>query len=124
MFTFGPIQKKWLQSLEQHPERQMKKKLGIKFSDGTCQACCLGELGLIAGVCEWDERGVLTTTGAHHRENTLSEVYDRVGLRDAVGSGSDLRTYSLANLNDRRMTWPEIAAEVRANPERYLVKSV
>lgn len=60
-FRLGPLQTKWIQSLRDHPERQLKGSLGNRYADGSYKACCLGEAGLIAGVCFWREDGRLTT---------------------------------------------------------------
>lgn len=128
-FEFGPIQTKWLESLEQHPERQLKEALGKKYSDGSYKACCLGELGLIAGICEFDnnDNNLYTIYHAYSSSGVLSSVHDKVGLHDSAGSpinggGSDL--FALTTLNDNKCTWPEIAAIVRANPTAYFSKSV
>jgi len=54
----GPIQKKWIKSLKKHPKRQLTNQLGKRKSfmgiTLSYKACCLGEGGLIAGVCKWD----------------------------------------------------------------------
>ncbi len=56
--TLGPLQLKWIKSLERRPKRQTKGKLGTRTSflgfTLSYKACCLGEGGLIAGVCNWD----------------------------------------------------------------------
>lgn len=124
-FKLGPIQKKWLKSLEQHPERQMSQALGTKLSDGTYQACCLGEGGLIAKVCEWKEDGKLKTIGGSSTGILDGESYRALGLLDEWGRRlDDDERYSLQTLNDSGKTWPQIAAILRANPEQYFNKSV
>lgn len=120
---FGPIQEKWLQSLEQHPERQGTMRLGIKI-DGEYKACCLGELGIIAGICIWKGDSLVVDT-LTNRGEYLSDRYTEVGLNDFIGSHKDnINRQSLAYLNDKGSTWPEIAAIVRASPEKYFNKSV
>lgn len=121
-FTFGPIQTKWLESLEQHPERQLTERLGRKYDDGTYQACCLGELGLIAGLCKWD--GIYLSTKYVNDMGELPDIYEELGLHNKVGDSLDQSKLSLAELNDGGNTWPEIASIIRANPTNYLSKSV
>lgn len=121
-FKLGPIQEAWLQSLEQHPERQLQGALGKKNDDGSYKACCLGELGLIASLCEWSNN-ILHIIGQPGLAFTLSNIYNKVGLRGSNGVAMPPHD-SLARLNDRGVTWPEIAAIVRANPESYFNESV
>lgn len=129
-FEFGPIQTKWLESLEQHPERQMKDALGLRSPDGSYKCCCLGELGIIGGICGFDEVGELRTIDEDiHRtsKTTLSNVHEKVGLHNGCGSVVGEKEGMLAALtiyNDGKHTWPEIAAIVRANPTAYFSKSV
>lgn len=122
-FKFGPIQEKWLKSLEEHPERQAKQSLGYREKDGTYKACCLGELGLIAGICDFNEEGYLYAKCETQHTGLLHDVYEQVGLINSSGSSRD-KLESLSNLNDYYKTWPEIAAIVKANPELYFNKSV
>lgn len=122
-FQFGPIQEKWLKSLEEHPERQGKQVLGYRaLGSEDYRACCLGELGLIAGICEWHGVSLFTRGGVF--SSLLTDVYEEVGLRSENGSPNSLQCYSLACLNDEKMTWPEIAAHIRANPTEYFTKSL
>ena len=133
-FKLGPIQTKWLESLEQHPERQNKNTLGKRYPDGSYTACCLGELGLIAGVCRWgglsDNVLIVTDLSAidEYSANYLDGTsYEEVGLYSARGrtrDGDNQDVNTLASLNDNSKTWPEIAAIVRANPAMYFKKSV
>ena len=102
----------------------MKGVLGRKFSDGTYKACCLGEAGLIAGVCEWAENGELHVKETHGDNTYLYRVYDVIGLHDHCGSSKNMSLCALAILNNDGKTWREIAAIVRANPEAYFSRSV
>lgn len=131
-FVFGPIQTAWLKSLRENPDRQMKHSLGQKDyldADPDSQdaekyhACCLGEAGLIAGVCEW-EGYILVVAGCEYKSKnkSLLEVYGAIGLRSNIGGAKD-NIDSLANLNDGGKTWPEIADIIEANPTRYLAES-
>lgn len=123
-FKLGPIQEKWLKSLEDHPERQMAGRLGLKTSEDTYTACCLGEAGLIAGVCEWNEYGMLLTKESND-DGLLSGVYYSLGLRSASGKPLDTTMHdTLASLNDNGHTWPQIAKLLREHPEQYFTESV
>lgn len=112
----GPIQEKWLQSLEQNPERQHKGSLGVKTEDGY-KTCCLGELGIIAGKCRWIDNKLADGTNLF----TLTSA-EEIGLYDEVGVTKDGQD-SLASMNDKSYTWPDIAQIVRANPENFFSKS-
>ena len=117
----GPIQKQWLQSLREHPERQLKFQLGRQKEDGIYKACCLGELGLIAKICHWDNDNLNDETGALSNLQT----FEKVGLRSQWGMAQIGSTKPpLAALNDEHMTWPEIADYVEKNPELYFTRPV
>lgn len=122
-FEFGPIQEQWLKSLEEHPERQTSFRLGTRYLDGSYKACCLGELGLIAGICEWSG-STLIVKESSRSSALLDGVYEQVGLRSSNGSPSNFNFKNLSVMNDQMDTWPEIAAHVRKNPEEYFTKSV
>lgn len=114
----GELQEKWLQSLEQHPERQMVRRLGQKSEDGSYSACCLGEAGLIAGVCEW--RGSVLFNSTSGSQAFLDHnAYMAIGLYNALGNPKDAQRVSLSHLNDNGTTWPEIAALIRKDPSMY-----
>ena len=119
-FEFGPIQKQWLKNLKEHPERQYKEALGVKPVGSSYEACCLGELALLAGVAHWSE-GILF---CGEDKETTGMYYEKLGLRSGVGSPKSGHHSSLATLNDDEMTWPEIAAHVEKYPEVYFTKSV
>lgn len=121
-FQFGPIQTQWLESLENNPERQHIRALGYKLPDGSYKACCLGELGLMTGLCEWDGESLVSKMDGVKRWGILNKRYGEIGLNSCNGHNKD-RTISLAKLNDEGNTWPQIAAIVRANPEDYFNKS-
>ena len=130
-FEFGPIQTKWLESLENNPERQTNGHLGTKLSDGTYKACCLGELAITAGLAQWNELNELVVFNSMGNSLAyLHGVHDKVGLHSPTGRVPERcqKTYpskpSLSQLNDNGKTWPEIAAIVRENPEDYFFKSV
>ena len=121
-FELGPIQKQWIASLRANPDRQLNNQLGRRTPDGSYTACCLGELGLIAGLCEWD-RAILIVKGTTFM-GFLNAVYVQVGLRSEKGHPRDARFAILSVMNDRLNTWPEIADIVEANPEQYFTISI
>jgi hypothetical protein len=117
----GPIQSKWLQSLKDHPERQMKFQLG-KGTPENYKACCLGELALIAGIARF-ENGKLKSFDSYGNQS-LGGIKDF----EAIGSLGEAEFYyatpSLSLLNDSRISWPEIAKYVEENFDAYFTKSV
>ncbi len=120
----GPLQRKWLDSLRNNPQRQVGGRLGIKEGNGDYKVCCLGELGLITGECEFTDKGVLTekrnfSTGALHCSYRFLGLNSPFG--DAVKDDFSLRPLSV--LNDSLMIWPEIADHVEENFEYYFTKS-
>lgn len=132
----GPIQEKWVKSLEKNQDRQTTGQLGFKCElkdDGTYYACCLGEGGLIAGVCSWDPKGNLVVkdnnTGKplKHMNMTLENYsYKALGLHDGSGGlrkrveifvGETQKTFSrLSDMNDSGVSWRQIAQFIRQNP--------
>lgn len=120
----GPIQKKWVKSLKENGHRQMTRRLGEK-KGSEYTACCLGELGLIAGVCRFDKHGGLREKKSDNYR-TLYESYESLGLNSPIGEFNitDTETSSLAHLNDDGHTWYEIACYIEAYPELFFNKSV
>lgn len=123
----GPIQKAWIASLRANPERRMSGTLGRRYSDGTYKACCLGEGGLIAGVCEWVEdrlqvKGTDVNGGCTFY--LKNEAYESLGLINEKGQHISNPEFSLSELNDFGKTWPEIADILEKNPEDYFTHSV
>lgn len=122
----GPIQEAWVKSLEDHPERQMKDKLG-EGTESEYRACCLGEAKMVmyrAGWCKNPiEHGTLHSGGEDAQLSQLDRK--KVGLRSGDGDAKDETVKrSLAFMNDHGKTWPEIAAIIRENPSKYFFKSV
>lgn len=135
--VIGPLQEQWLQSLEQHPERQMSYKLGEKKPDGSYKACCLGEAGIISGTCYWNEHGQLAIKdeyliipiwkGGKAIHTLDGEAYKIMGFNSEAAKASDASAdnhMTLAEMNDDGKTWPEIAAMIRKDPSRWFNKSV
>lgn len=121
----GPIQRKWIFSLIIHPKRQGRKELGRKLQNGGYLACCLGELGIIAGICEWTENGYLRVCKGGSRSGAfLYGIYDTVGLYSENGfvktDSYDPNLQSLSTYNDSDKTWPEIALIILKDPIQYL----
>lgn len=128
----GPLQTKWVERLEKYPERQLKGRLGIKFNDGSYRVCCLGEAHLM--ICEhlniepnWKDNLLETQTGNLAGLENDSITVQTLGLINGLGrlkyNTPDYKP-SLAVMNDTDMTWSEIAAYIRANPENVFTKSV
>lgn len=147
-FTLTPLQEKWLKRLEQFPERQLQKSLGIiDFKTKEYRACCLGE----ALVCILEEEGksisdIFNKNGIlydfndrlNQTDSYIDFHYSQLGLISPQGhlnqiakiNGDNYQT--LAGMNDgvkdldgyqlaSDLTWPEIAAYIRANPENVFV---
>lgn len=135
----GPIQKEWIKSLREHPERQMSGHLGAKSEDGkNYKACCLGE-----GLCmlrrlegkdplNFFEPGGRLLDNVEHNY-LIPETADKLGLHDGKGQlkgevayiqARGHRLYSLSSANDTGMTWPEIADFIEKYPDSVFTKSV
>lgn len=134
----GPVQKLWLRSMNEHPERQGKGVLAIKLSaDATnYNACCLGELHICALKSEGvepsfrEDHGYLYLKGNVIMQDGGSSVYlvdswQKYGLYSDCGEFKDYKKHkigegiysSLAEANDSGATWAEIATFIEANPE-------
>ena len=135
----GPLQTKWIETLEKHPERQMTGFLGRKDSQNNFKCCCLGQGGLIAGVCEWVEHKgeiILMVSSlaemfkegggdyAQVVEELSGNYYKALGLRGPSGNVTNYKKKSLAFLNDSGTSWVDIAKLLRENPESYFTHSV
>ena len=123
--NLGPIQQYWVSELRNHPERQTYNILGFKEGD-TIRACCLGQ----AKIClDGDDAFVIdssgrTKIGSNSLWGILSPLdTDRLGLRSGLGDLSEdvsignNHYYSLADMNDKGMTWLEIVDFIENNPE-------
>lgn len=93
----GPLQLKWIETLEQHPERQMKDVLGRKHTNDSFTCCCLGQGGLIADVCTWFEDILVPNAivqkmkeggvdSSELPEDLFGESYKALGLRSPTGA--------------------------------------
>lgn len=139
----GPIQKAWIKSLREHPERQMQEQLGKRTPDGGYAACCLGEglLTLHAYESEYLDHLFNTERNDYLCDGdamaSLKESYEKLGLRDGDGlfDGEELDNIEssdqmlgdascLAEANDDGYTWPQIADFMEANPKVVFARSV
>jgi len=124
----GPLQERWLQSLEQNAERQCIRQLAKKNGDGSYQACCLGEAAIIAGIGQWGNeqpKHAHTYLVNGDRSELADDAFEALGLRGPLGNFQDDKelkvgpakgVQTLSDANDGGATWPEIAAFIRANP--------
>lgn len=137
----GKLQKAWVDSLKNHPEKQMRGLLGVKKGN-SYMACCLGELHCVAHRLK---KKKLPFDGNVIRDegncSILSKSYEKYGLRNHSGrlkcyayyhdGNFSLRPFdqskayvSLADMNDYGITWPEIATFVETYPNIVFTKSV
>lgn len=157
----GPLQKIWIKSLRDNPEKQEGGSLAI-FKDKddifNYKACCLGEYLLCKlRMDNLDIKKRLTArfspeVGFSLRDikdfNEVDNKYCNIGstgtltnykslkLRSIVGYVDQSKvkgdnpflkvacSYSLAELNDNGISWPEIADFIENNPEAVFTGSL
>ena len=120
-FKFTKAQERWLQALESGEYKQARGSLrkGNAF-------CCLGVACDVSGMGKWKACDVSIRHTFHTgTESVLSNlplnVRIQLNLRSEVGKYSDEQ--SLVQLNDSdHMALEEIAAFIRANPERVFYR--
>lgn len=119
----GPLQRKWVNTLKKHPERQLEGQLGEAYEDESIyKCCCLGQAGLLLGTCSF-ERGVLRETFSNG-SYTLRDTYRQLGLRSEEGAILESHL-TLTSLNDdHHHTWVDIAYLIEAAPELFFTESV
>lgn len=142
----GPLQKEWVQSLRDHPERQMSHSLGRKSEQGEgYKACCLGELHVIAcrkkGVEPFSNKGRIRDAKPDNDEYQdpyamLEASWEEYGLIDNSGrflkaiepklelANTHKEITRLAQMNDSGYNWTEIADYIEKNPDNVFTKSV
>ena len=142
----GTLQKAWVKSLRENPDRQMNSRLGKQNEvvnaefDEPYHACCLGELKMVH--CRLNNLPIVFDKDGFLRDGKdkdiksktyLSGSYEQFGLHSSYGKiiGEQIKhrvrekSYdSLALANDSGVTWAEIADFVEANPEKVFSKSV
>ncbi len=138
----GPVQKAWIASLREHPERQTSDILG-KGTPEDYKACCLGELLVVEAkvlghALPFTEDGIIydgDSNGEFNDAECLANSYGRLGLKSGAGSltetvalhlGTDKerRYHCLAGMNDHGVPWNEIADYIESDPENVFTKSV
>lgn len=126
-FQFTEIQERWLAALESGEYRQVKHLL---VENGAY--CCLGVGCVIAGakhVEADDECGEgFLLSGRVHGEDLDRDIAMKLGLRGTTGQflhedfSVSPKAEGLTCLNDKcGMTFQQIAAYIRANPENVFV---
>lgn len=120
-FEMGPLQKLWVKTLREHPERQYKGYLGYK-NEKEEKYCCLGQLHVLAKgeAAFYSNNNVSDGVGLM----VLNYSFSKYGLVSETGGIIDSLSNSLANMNDGDYTWPEIADFIEQNPEKVFTKAV
>ena len=114
MLTQKEARAMWARRLEARPERQGRNSL----APTPRTRCCLGELCDMAvelGVINGYDGSAVTLA-------SYPEVMDLVGLASTtggytIGDPAGAIGRSLADDNDTGLSWPEIAAVIRSEPE-------
>lgn len=120
----GELQTQWVKSLQKHPERQMRSFLG-RGTPKDYKACCLGELHILA--CKhfnqpspFIENRIIDD----YNDSSLENSYEKYGLYGSCGQPNNSNRNGLAVLNDRFMTWPEIAEIIIRNPNAFIKQPI
>jgi hypothetical protein len=137
----GPVQTAWIKSLRDNPDKQGKSQLGKRNAvNGHYEACCLGQGGLIAGVCQWspetnhlyvgvlnENDGELESSASTYSKSYLKyDSYKALGLVDYKGSPTSRPNdvaECLAYYNDLGKSWADIADMLEKNPENWFIES-
>lgn len=127
-FKLGPLQLKWLRTLEKYPRRKITGSLGFKTKN-SYKACCLGaalicyrEFNRMMMPFSKDGEILSGTSGG-----ALIKDFRKIGLRNANGKlleSPEQYKDSLSELNDGGWSWPKIAKYIRSNPKNVFTKSV
>ena len=107
---FTPEQETWLKALESGQYAQGHDKLKLEMPAGGFMFCCLGL------ACEL---GLATPDGDNHylESNSLHMRDGRGGLAEAHKIDG-VNFINVAHMNDRFMSFAQIAAFIRANPHQ------
>lgn len=129
-FTFTDIQLEWLDYLESNPEQQ-KRSFPSTTLPRFPAICCLGAAEKVCGTFYKPEG--LKSLLVFGKESALgvltSETKKRLNLRSSRGDfqtccfvGSEYYE-CLTQMNDRGMTWAEIAQYIRENPTNVFISN-
>lgn len=126
----GPLQTKWVEALEAHPNRQTAGHLGHVDGNGDIRACCLGQALLCLYGYAAIQSGLIRSGTIHGTLNPIDR--DILGLYTHSGSirqgeyisYNDREFRTLAQANDGGVPWSFIAKFIRENPESVFYKSV
>lgn len=115
-FPFTPLQEAWLRDLE-----TTRAKQGTRFLHAYGGGwCCLGRA---ARIVEKPRRAGFVDEWQGSANSLPGDIWRQLGLRGSLGNLAETafvedRSYGdLAGMNDAGMTFREIAAHIRANPE-------
>lgn len=129
----GPLQRKWVMTLRKHPERQIKGRLGKK-ENGTYKYCCLGQGGLIAGICKF--KGDVFFEIKSENNATLHYYSNKLGLFNKYGNINYPTKYGrmsfepieLTSFNDSPTNewggWTDLSFMMEACPELFFSREV
>lgn len=133
-YQFSPLQLQWLEYLEDHPEQQTTGTLGRVIKEKE-YFCCLGAGAKVCGVKYQKATPIHEATalefGPEKCIDYLSpEVQMKLKLRGIEGqlklpitlSFFEEKMSSLAEMNDKEVSWPEIAKYIRENPYNVFVE--
>lgn len=120
---FGPVQRKWLRFLRDNPTLQHKKSLGTRWFDGTYKACCLGQFGLMTGICKWDGPNLLSDYGSMSFPGEEDMI--RYGFYGSMAPYAEEISINpaLTTINDRS-TWLDVYYTCINDPKGYFSKKV
>jgi hypothetical protein len=124
---FGPIQREWLRFLKNNPLFQGKNRLGRKDPDGTYKACCLGQFGLMTGICKWDVNYLISC--AKNKFGDFSETFPaeedmlKYGFYGNIAPSNMPYKNSLGHINDVG-TWLDVYHACINDPKGYFSKKV
>lgn len=140
----GKLQKEWVKSLKENPERQCEGKLGqLLRNNKDYEACCLGELHVVAhkfytGESYFEDNHCMVEDGGDDGE--LTHSYRKYGLYSSSGSikfphDESIESYpekfqsiidseDLVTANDDGISWVDIGEFIETYPEMIFTKPV
>lgn len=130
----GPLQEKWLQALESGEYEQAKGHLMdiVTSPNGKMKACCLGVACDVLGLDKCRAEGRPLVAFFYGERSSTAEMplgsYKKLGLKSELGEISlghpTFKSNCLSAANDNGATFKQIAAFIRANPEKVFTKSI